>query len=100
MRKIQKGDTVKIITGKDKGNTGVVKTIFSKDDKIIVEGQNMYKKNIKATSENEGAIIDKEMPIHISNVMLVTGKDEVSRVSFKVEKGKKVRIATKTGKQI
>ena len=98
MRKIQKGDTVKITTGKDKGNTGIVDSV--KNNKVIIAGQNIYKKNVKATSENVGGIVDKAMPIDISNVMLVTGKDEITRVSFKVEKGKKIRIATKTGKKI
>ncbi len=100
MRKIQKGDTVKIITGKNKGNIGVVSSVLVKDNKVIIEGQNIYKKNIKATSEREGAIVDKAMPIHISNVMIVVDKDKATRVSFKVEKDKKNRIATKTGKKI
>jgi large subunit ribosomal protein L24 len=100
MRKIQKGDTVKIITGKDRGNIGVVSSVITKDNKVIIEGQNIYKKSIKATSEKEGSIADKAMPIHISNVMLVVDKDKTTRVAFKVEKGKKTRVAVKTGKKI
>lgn len=98
MRKIQKGDTVKITTGKDKGKTGVIESV--KNNKVIIAGQNIYKKNIKSTSEKAGGIVDKAMPIDISNVMLITGKDEVTRVSFKVEKDKKFRVSTKTGEKI
>jgi len=98
MRKIQKGDKVKIITGKNKGNIGVISSI--KDNKVIIEGQNLYKKSVKATSDNPGAIIEKEMPIDISNVMLVVDNDKVSRVSFKVDGKKKIRVAQKTGKEI
>ena len=96
--KIKKGDTVKVIAGKDKDKEGKVLAI--KDGKVIVEGINMVTKHTKPSVANQqGGIVNKEAPIDISNVM-VMHEGKVTRVGFKVEDGKKVRVAKATGKVI
>ena len=98
--KIKKGDTVKVIAGKDKGKEGKVLLLDSKSSRVIVEGINMVKKHSKPTTANQkGGIISKEAPIHISNVALVVN-GETTKVGFEVKDGKKVRIAKKTGEEI
>ena len=98
MHKIKKGDLVKVITGKDKDKTG--KVLHVKDGKVTVEGCNMVTKHAKPSAGNpQGGITHKEAPIDISNVMLVVD-GVATRVGFKVEDGKKVRVAKKTGKVI
>ena len=98
--KIKKGDTVKVIAGKDKDKEGKVISVNQKDKTVLVEGVNMLTKHTKPSAANQnGGIIQKEAPIDASNVMLVfDGK--ATRVGFKVENGKKVRIAKSTGKVI
>ena len=98
--KIKKGDTVTVIAGKDKGKEGKVLAVNVKDNTVLVENVNMVTKHTKPSAANQnGGIITKEAPLHISNVMLVV-KGQVTRVGFKVEDGKKVRIAKKTGNVI
>ncbi|MER2226364.1 MAG: 50S ribosomal protein L24 [Carnobacterium sp.] len=96
---IKTGDKVKVITGKDKGTEAVVLKAFPKKDRVIVEGVNVMKKHQKPNSANpQGGIIEMEAPIHVSNVMLINAATgEPTRVGFKVEDGKKVRISKKTG---
>ena len=96
--KIKKGDTVKVIAGKDKDKEGKVLSV--KDGKVIVEGCNMVTKHTKPSQTNQnGGIVHQEAPIDISNVMLfVDGK--ATRVGFEVKDGKKVRVAKATGKVI
>ena len=94
--KIKKGDTVQIITGKDKGKNGrVIKALIPKD-RIIVEGLNMVNKHQRPTQDNpQGGIVQKEASIHISNVMLMY-KNKSTRVSYKIlDSGKKVRYSNK-----
>lgn len=100
--KIKKGDTVKVITGKDKGKEG--KVIAVKDSKVLVEGVSMITKHSKASQANpKGGIVHQEAPIDISNVMYVV-KGKVTRIGFTTiesKKGpKKVRIAKSTGEVI
>ena len=98
--KIKKGDTVRVIAGKDKGKEGKVSAVDVKNGTVTVEGVNMHTNHTKPSAQNQnGGIITQEGPIHISNVMLVV-KGQVTRVGFKVEDGKKVRIAKKTGSVI
>jgi large subunit ribosomal protein L24 len=98
--KIKKGDTVKVIAGKDKGKEGKVTAVDVKNGTVTVEGVNMHTKHTKPSAKNQnGGIITQEGPIHVSNVMLVV-KGQITRVGFKVEDGKKVRIAKKTGNVI
>lgn len=100
--KIKVGDKVKVITGHYKGTIGEVKAVGQKSEKIIVEGVNIVKKHIKPTQANpDGGIVEQEAPIHVSNVMIYDSKSKsVSRVGYKVENGKKVRVYKKTGKEI
>ena len=98
--KIKKGDTVRVIAGKDKGKEGKVSAVDVKNGTVTVEGVNMHTKHTKPSAQNQnGGIITQEGPIHISNVMLVV-KGQVTRVGFKVEDGKRVRIAKKNGSVI
>ena len=97
---VKTGDIVKVISGKDKGKEGKVSAVDVKNGTVTVEGVNMHTKHTKPSAKNQnGGIITQEGPIHISNVMLVV-KGQVTRVGFKVEDGKKVRIAKKNGSVI
>lgn len=97
--KIKKGDKVKVITGSSKGTVGEVLKAFPKDEKVLVEGVNLVKKHLKPTQANpDGGIVEKEAPIHVSNVALYDAKAKKSgRVGYKIEKGKKVRVLKQTG---
>ncbi len=98
--KIKKGDTVKVIAGKNKGKEGKVTSVDVKNHKVVVEGVNMATKHTKPSAANQnGGIIQQEAPIDSSNVMLVVDGKE-TRVGFRFEDGKKVRFAKKTGKTI
>jgi large subunit ribosomal protein L24 len=98
--KIKKGDTVKVIAGKDNGKEGKVMSVDQKNLKVLVEGVNVITKHAKPSQANpEGGIIQKEAPIDISNVMYVH-KGKATRVGFKIEKDKKVRYAKSTGEVI
>ena len=98
--KIKKGDTVKVIAGKDKGKTGKVEETLKGLDKVIVAGVNVITKHQKnSRTRSQGQLIQKEAPVHVSNVALVEG-DKPVRVGYKVEDGKKVRISRATGKAV
>ena len=98
MMKIKKGDTVKVIAGKDKDKEG--KVLAVKDGKVLVEGVNMVTKHTQPSAANQqGGIVNKEAPIDASNVMLVV-KGKATRVGFKMEGDKKVRVAKATGEVI
>ena len=98
MMKIKKGDTVKVIAGKDKDKEG--KVLAVKDGKVLVEGVNMVTKHTKPSAANQqGGIVNKEAPIDASNVMLVV-KGKATRVGFKIDGDKKVRYAKATGEVI
>jgi large subunit ribosomal protein L24 len=96
--KLRKGDTVRVITGKNKGREGVVERVFPSQEKVIINGVNTAAKHAKARRANDKAgIIDRDMPIHASNVMLVH-KGKPVRVGYRVDKnGKKVRVARPSG---
>lgn len=98
--KIKKGDNVIVITGKDKGKSGSVEKVFPKKDLVLVSGVNMVKKHQKSRkSTGSGQIVEKAMPIHISNVCIsVSGKK--SRVGFEIKGDKKVRVTKKNGKTL
>ncbi|HWL88289.1 MAG TPA: 50S ribosomal protein L24 [Polyangiaceae bacterium] len=96
------GDTVVVITGKDKGKKGKVARVFREENRVLVEGVNLVHRHTRPTPRNtNGGIIEREQPIHASNVMLVdpsTGKP--TRVHFKTDdKGNKIRVA-KSGEEI
>ena len=95
--KIKKGDTVKVIAGKDKDKEGKVLSVDKKNGKVVVEGVNMVPKHAKPSAANQnGGIIQKEAALDMSNVMYVY-KGKPTRIGFKVENDKKVRFAKSTG---
>ena len=99
---VKTGDKVKVITGKDKGKEGGILKTLPKKERVIVEGINIAKKHKKASQANAtGGIIEEEAAIHVSNVMLIDAKTgEPTKVSYKVEDGKKVRVSKTTGEII
>ena len=95
--KIKKGDTVKVIAGKDKDKEGKVLSVDKKNGKVVVEGVNMVTKHARPSAANQnGGIIQKEAALDMSNVMYVY-KGKPTRIGFKVENDKKVRFAKSTG---
>ena len=110
---IRKGDTVKVIAGKDKGAEGKVIRVLREEQRVVVEGVNRIKRHTRANGQgNPGGIVTAEAPIHVSNVMLVEG-DGVTRIGFKKVEGTKhrpdgstytvsrnVRVSRKTGEEI
>jgi large subunit ribosomal protein L24 len=100
MERIRKGDQVVVIAGKDRGARGRVLKVLRDRDRVIVEGVNSVKRHTKPTQKMpNGGILDKDMPIHVSNVMLLdTKSDKPTRIKFDQDKdGKKIRKAHKTG---
>lgn len=98
--KIQKGDTVIIKSGKDRGKTGKVLSVLSVRNAVIVEGLNLYKKHQKARGQGQkGGIIQKPMPVHASNVMILDGKTKRgARVGYDISGDRKARILRAGGK--
>ena len=100
-QKIKKGDTVVVLSGKDKGRTGEVVKVMPKDGKVIVSGVNVHARHRKPSQTNpQGGIERKEAPLHVSKVAIATADGKPSRVRFEVRDGKKVRVAAKTGELI
>ena len=98
--KIKTGDTVKVIAGKDKDKEGKVLSVDKKTGRVVVEGVNMVTKHAKPSASNQqGGIINKEAPIDASNVMYVQN-GKATRIGYKVEDGKQVRVAKTTGEVI
>ncbi len=102
MNRIKKGDTVYVNAGNDKGKTGKVLSVDTAKQRVIVEGINMVSKHTKPNAKQpQGGIIKQEAPVHVSNLNLIDPKSgKPTRVGFKVEDGKKVRIAKKSGEEI
>ncbi len=99
--KIRKGDIVKVMSGDSKGSQGRVLEVNLTNRKVLVEGVNMVSKSTKPNAKNtQGGIIKKEMPIHVSNVMLVDGKGNTTRVGRRIEDGKLVRYSKKSNEVI
>jgi large subunit ribosomal protein L24 len=95
--KIKKGDTVRVIAGKDKDKEGKVIAVDVKSNRVIVEGVNMITKAQKPSAANQqGGLVQKEAPIHVSNVMYLQN-GQVTRIGYKMDGDKKVRVAKKTG---
>jgi large subunit ribosomal protein L24 len=99
MQKIRKGDKVVVLAGKDKGRTGEVLTVMPKEDKALVRGVNMIVRHQRQTQSQQGGLIRKEAPIHLSNIAIADPKDgKPTRVGFRVQKdGTKVRVAKRSG---
>ena len=99
--KIKKGDRVVVLAGKDKGRQGSVLKVIPKEDRVVVEGINMIQRHTRATqADPQGGIRSREAALHVSNVALVDSKGKPTRVGFRVEDGKKVRVAKTTGEVI
>jgi large subunit ribosomal protein L24 len=100
--KIRKGDRVRILSGKDASREGVISAAFPATGKVIVEGHNLAKRHTKARSAEEpGGIIDKAMPMNASNVAILSPKDgKPTRVGYKIEAHRKIRICKRTGVEI
>ncbi|MBO7277703.1 MAG: 50S ribosomal protein L24 [Bacteroidales bacterium] len=100
---VKKGDTVKVLAGNDKGGTGKVLVVYPKDNRAIVEGLNKIKKHTKPNPRNtQGGIVEKEAPIHISNLMVVDSKGKATRIGRRLDEktNKLVRYSKKTGEVI
>ncbi|MET1410882.1 50S ribosomal protein L24 [Roseibium sp. HPY-6] len=97
--KIKKGDTVVVLTGRDKGKSGEVIQVLPTDNKALVRGINMVRRHQKQTQTQEAGIVSKEAPVHLSNVALADPKDgKPTRVGFKIQDdGTKVRVAKRSG---
>ena len=100
--KIKKGDNVVVITGRDKGRTGEILRVLTSEERVIVQGVNIARRHTKPRMGDPGGIVEKELPIHISNVAHIdprTGK--ATRIGYKVlEDGRKVRVARRSGEVI
>ena len=97
--KIKKGDKVVVLTGRDKGRTGEVVQVMPKEERALVRGVNLVKRHQRQSMNQEGGIIQKEAPIHLSNLALADPKDgKPTRVGFKIlDDGRKVRFAKRSG---
>ena len=99
--KIKKGDRVVLLTGKDKGRQGTVLKVMPQDSRVVVQGLNMVQRHTKASqTDPNGGIKNKEAPVHVSNVAVVDSKGQPTRVGFRIDGDKKVRIAKTTGEVI
>ncbi|BDC95219.1 MULTISPECIES: 50S ribosomal protein L24 [Treponema] len=99
--KIRKDDTVQVIAGKDKGKRGTVVRVLTKKDAVIVSGVNIVKKTMKRRSQQEqGGIAEIEAPLHISNVAIVCKKCGPTRVGYKLDGDKKIRVCRKCGEAL
>ena len=100
--KIRKGDKVVVLAGRDKGRSGEVIEVRPDESRALVRGINMVKRHQRQTAQQEGGIISKELPVHLSNIALADPKDgKPTRVGFKVQPdGKKIRIAKRSGAEI
>ena len=101
MLKLKKGDNVLVISGKDKGKTGSIISIFPKVNKAIIKGVNIVKKHQKPSKQSGGGIVEKELAVHLSNLAFLSLKDgKKTKIGFKIENNKKIRFEKKTGEII
>ena len=99
--KLRKGDKVRVIAGKDLGKQGEVTRVLLDRDKVIVDGVNVAKRHQRATKATmQGGIIDKDMPIHVSNVAIVCSSCGPTRIGYRFEGTDKVRVCRKCGKDL
>ncbi|MBI2011295.1 50S ribosomal protein L24 [Candidatus Daviesbacteria bacterium] len=100
-KKLKKGDSISILLGKDRGKTGQVEKVLSKEDKVFIAGLNLYKRHVKKQGQIEGGIIEILKPMNISNVGLICPNcKKVTRVGFEIDKDGKKRVCRKCGKAI
>jgi len=99
--KIKKGDEVIVTTGRDKGRRGEVIEVRRSENRVLVQGCNIVKRHTRATQTNPGGIVNKEAPLHISNVSLIDpDSGKATRVGYEIKAGKKIRIARRSGKAL
>lgn len=100
--KLHKGDTIIVLTGKDKGKTGAIEAVYPKKNTVLIAGINVFKRHMKKRDEkNPGGIIDKPLPLHASKVALVDKKTKKpTRIGYLVSKGEKSRVSKKSGELI
>ena len=100
--RIRKGDNVIVLTGREKGKRGAVLRVLRRDDRVLVQGVNMVKRHTRPSAQNAGGVVEKEAPLHISNVALVDPKlGKPMRIGFKfLDDGRKVRFAKNSGEVI
>ena len=98
---LKKGMNVRVISGNDKGQSGKILEVFPKEMKAIVEGVNFRKRSVRPTQENpSGGFVDREAPIHLSNLMVLLN-DQATRIGYKkLENGNKVRVSVKTREEV
>ncbi len=99
MAKIKKGDQVVVISGKDKGVRGEVLSVLPKDSRVVVAGANVVKRHQRQTPRDPGGIIEREAPLHISNVALIDPESDLpTRVGYRTDDdGRKIRVARRSG---
>lgn len=100
--KVKRGDTVVVLSGKDRGKSGEVLRVIPKENRVVVQGVNVVKRHQRPSMAQQGGIVEKEAPIHVSNVGLADPKDGApTRVGFRVlDDGRKVRVARRSGETI
>lgn len=99
--KLKKGDKVIVLSGKDKGKSGSIVSIMNSKNRAVVQGINIVKKHQKPTKKGGGGIVDKELPIDLSNLSIISSKDEKgTKIGYKIENNKKLRFEKRTGEII
>ena len=98
--KLKKGDTVVVLTGRDKGKKGEISTVMPKDNKAVVEGVNIAIRHTKQSPASQGGRVPKAMPIDLSNLAIMDKNGKATRVGFRMDGDKKVRFAKSTGEAI
>jgi large subunit ribosomal protein L24 len=98
--KLKKGDTVVVLTGKDKGKIGAISTVMPSENKAIVDGVNVAIRHTKQSANSQGGRLPKAMPIDLSNLAIVDKNGKPTRVGFRMDGDKKVRFAKTTGEAI
>ncbi|MBL8654842.1 MAG: 50S ribosomal protein L24 [Alphaproteobacteria bacterium] len=99
--KVRKDDEVAVLTGREKGKTGKIVKVFPDDETVLIQGVNMVKRHTRPTQGRPGGIVEKEAPIHVSNVALIDPKDrKPTKVGYKTVDGRKLRFARRSGEMI
>jgi large subunit ribosomal protein L24 len=98
--KLRKGDKVRVLAGKDKGRDGEIVSVDPKANKAVVEGVNIAIRHTKQSQNSQGGRVPKPMPIDLSNLALLDANGKPTRVGFRIEDGKKVRVAKTTGEVV
>ena len=99
--KVKKGDEIIVIAGKEKGKKGTITKVITDESRVVVGGLNMVKRHTKASKTSAGGIIEKEAPLHVSNVALIDSKSgKPTRAGYKFEGDSKVRISKRSGEKL